>query len=486
MFHLFVRAVALACISLFFNNMYAAKTILKGHFIYETDSVVIVSYHPSPINCIDSRPERIVAKADKNRNFSITLNISKRESINLMCGESWLFFNKFISPGDSLYFEFDTAGTKISGRGEDAFAGMFEFDRLFLTKERIAEMQGTLGKLHDTEFAKYWSDFSDSSIACYERIFAGKYLNPALKAAIYNEMRYEAAVNIVNYGWRGKYAHEHIFEMPGFRKYLNKFLVNDPAALASSHYVEFVRNIVRYSAEPMGFRKPRTGNFNQSNERCRVYDSIAKTLFTGEVYDVALYSILQNETQILERLKGGKAFDTSFKKAQKCISLFAKGFHNKRYLHSINEKMTELSKPEQDAFNFTLNDFNSRPMKLSDFKGKVVYLDFWATNCPPCIKELAPMVELQKTFEGADVAFVSISFDNDIDAPRKMIEKFGIGGTHLIEKRGFASDCAKHYHVSGIPRYILIGKNGKIISNDVPRPGSHPESYINNALMRAD
>jgi len=129
---------------------------------------------------------------------------------------------------------------------------------------------------------------------------------------------------------------------------------------------------------------------------------------------------------------------------------------------------------------------------LSDLKGKYVYIDIWATWCGPCIKEIPSLKKVEKQFEDKNIEFVSISVDNGRgyknDATlaykgwQKMIADKALGGMQLLADNGFRSKFIQDYKINGIPRFILIDPEGKIINADAPRPSSPQLIEIFNTL----
>ena len=129
---------------------------------------------------------------------------------------------------------------------------------------------------------------------------------------------------------------------------------------------------------------------------------------------------------------------------------------------------------------------------LSDLKGKYVYIDIWATWCGPCIKEIPSLKKVEKQFEDKNIEFVSISVDegrgykNDAALAykgwQKMIVDKALGGTQLLADNGFRSKFIQDYKINGIPRFILLDPEGKIINADAPRPSNPQLVEIFNKL----
>jgi thiol-disulfide isomerase/thioredoxin len=139
------------------------------------------------------------------------------------------------------------------------------------------------------------------------------------------------------------------------------------------------------------------------------------------------------------------------------------------------------------ATEFRFPDNNDKEVALSDFKGKVVYIDVWATWCGPCKKEIPHLKTLEKEYHGnKDIVFLSISIDAQKDWKKwkDFIIKEDLKGIQLFAGDRAQKDLKTPYRIIGIPRFILIGKDGSIISSDAPRPSSSAIRPVLESLLK--
>ncbi len=127
---------------------------------------------------------------------------------------------------------------------------------------------------------------------------------------------------------------------------------------------------------------------------------------------------------------------------------------------------------------FNLVDRNGEVVELSSFRGKPVFLNFWATWCQPCMKKMKEMRSFQKSLEDRGVVFINISFDTKEQPWTGTIDRLGFGGIHVILKEGSDSEIAKEYNVRALPQIYLIDKNG----NFAPSPTDNEPETLRRTL----
>lgn len=140
----------------------------------------------------------------------------------------------------------------------------------------------------------------------------------------------------------------------------------------------------------------------------------------------------------------------------------------------------DMSLPGKMSPEFKAVDINGKEYTLADFRGKYVYIDMWATWCGPCKREMPYLKALEAEFEGAQIVFLGLSVDKDKQAWEKMVRSGELTGVQLY--LGTQSKFQEAYKIDGIPRFILIGKDGRIISNDMTRPSEAVTAQTLNNL----
>ncbi len=112
------------------------------------------------------------------------------------------------------------------------------------------------------------------------------------------------------------------------------------------------------------------------------------------------------------------------------------------------------------APSFELRTLDGKNISLSDYNGKPIFLNFWATWCKPCIKKMDQLQAFQKDLEKQGVVFIHVSFDRKEEIWKESVEKNKYAGIHVFLPEATDADISKSYNVRAIPQYYLIDKNG--------------------------
>ena len=136
------------------------------------------------------------------------------------------------------------------------------------------------------------------------------------------------------------------------------------------------------------------------------------------------------------------------------------------YAKVVGEAFRNAKKfaPGSPAPDFSLRDLQGNTVFLSDFRGKVVYLAFWASWCHACLQQTPYIKELKQQLNDQEVVILYVSVDKSDDAWRNTIAKKDMPGTHLRIPDGIDSDIAQQYNIGGVPLYFMIDQQGKFVS----------------------
>jgi thiol-disulfide isomerase/thioredoxin len=302
----------------------------------------------------------------------------------------------------------------------------------------------------------------DQSIATAQK---EKIFDADFKALIHSQAEYEVAIQLGSYeSYHGYLTDNEDFQVSELiSAQIDAIKLDNPAAIASSRYQGFVQNSIQQEAwnsiKDDDTRKNAPGAMTITS--LKIMD---QKIESKEVREIAMYQILKYAL-----------YDGLQESEMEAYDRFVTENQNESYLAQINESIEKWQKLDsgQEAPVFAYFDIQGKQVSLTDLKGKVVYIDVWATWCAPCKAEQPDLVKLEEHYaSNPAVAFVGVSIDEDKSAWETMVTKEGMKGYQLIADEAWNSGIVKDYLIRGIPRFILIDAEGKIIQASAPRPSS--------------
>jgi peroxiredoxin len=141
----------------------------------------------------------------------------------------------------------------------------------------------------------------------------------------------------------------------------------------------------------------------------------------------------------------------------------------------LGDRITVLKKSAigEPMIDFTQPDVNGKPVKLSDFKGKYVLLDFWASWCGPCRAENPNVLKAYNAYKDKNFTVVGVSLDDSGEKWHKAIEEDGMPWIQLSDLKGFRNEVAQQYGIQAIPSTFLLDPQGIIIAKNLRGEALH-------------
>jgi thiol-disulfide isomerase/thioredoxin len=210
-------------------------------------------------------------------------------------------------------------------------------------------------------------------------------------------------------------------------------------------------------------------------------DTAKKREFIDSMYTLA-YEQMPDKTAeyfIAQSLYGGVRYQ-SVERTHDLYGRFKKRWPNSEY-HTLLSKQIAIAErlaPGQPAPDIDITTAQGKHMKLSDLKGKVVYLGFWATWCRECVGEMITEKKTKEMLVNKPVEFVYVSLENDTTSSLRIARKYKIEGIFHFTEGSWQSEEAQQYGVQGMPAYFLIDKNGNIATPTPPTPMQSTELIV--------
>jgi thiol-disulfide isomerase/thioredoxin len=407
------------------------------------------------------------APIDPSGNFVLTAKIDRPGLYKIIADHSEI--NLFLIPG-----------AKVSLTGDIRNPNTFKFKGTnALENNYLVQYESLKSSSPDQDFTNFFSQNETNFINAVEQrtqAFLSDQqsyqkdngtFNDEFAELMMDELQYDGANLKLNY--------------PDFHDYLKP----DSALVMSDTYDSFLQNLEIDDESKLAIPAFQTFltlylTFKTTQEKtdsltpffAKKFNNIGIKFQNSKIKDLLYYLLMKDGLQ------------TSINDAAATINDFNKLEKNQKYLDEINTeyaKWTHLLKGKPSP-TWSYKDANGVKHSNTSYQGKVVYIDIWASWCGPCLRELPFIHTLEEQYKDK-VAFVSISIDASKDEWLDILQSKKLKGSQLIADADWHSSIVTDYRIDGIPRFIILAKDGTIYNANAPRPSSKEiRAELNAAL----
>lgn len=428
----------------------ATETVIKGQFHYQSNTLNQISIRQFSFLNASSL---FLAKTNVQPDSTFTLKFDLEEPVL-----AFIFNNMiFVTPGDSVNMDFYSARNfKVTGKN----AGNY----LFFTYIKNIELPRSQ---HYTDFQNYKSDLKShfNNIEAHLGDFSKNYdVSPDFVKYFLGETEYKYYCSLLEYSLRGREINKKELQDEIKSGALNS------GFFSSNYYIMFLNDYI---------------SFLNDNRRSTIADTqnwweiMNRTLAGKEKETLFFYKfcfLAKNEDRSYKPLIDSlyKAYNHTFTNPEFNIEIS----------ECYNGFVQNLDKIPKRVLSSILNTENGTKNSIHDVldihKGKLIYIDMWATWCGPCLKDMPESARLKEHFKDRNIAFLYLSIDENKERWKELIseDKYkNLSGSYLLEN-GLKSQWVQYFKINNIPRYILLDENREIISSNAPGPSMHEAKLL--------
>lgn len=418
----------------------------QSHYAVKTDQTALNEYAGTTIT---------QGQSDKNGKLKTTLDIKSEAPVYLFIGSK--FFILWLKPNSILQI-------REEGEGNYKFSGESEAENNVMLKTGIMRpytVQANKGLLifNSNQHLSYIDSIEDARLTLMNQYIN----NNTLSKAFINYCKME----IVSFSCFNKNQYPLLLktlnkindkEIPGnYFEFWNNFTLADDSTLSGS-YQDALQNYIEFRTID-GTKHLQPGTENAWKEIFKMSDSLLTQFpLTLQKQKTAYLLVLLKYFNLTELTAAEiKSYKKQFP-ASPSLPLIENAW---------NKKITAVS----GTPSFALYSNDDKWIDIKDFRGKVVYIDFWGSWCKACLLNMPAASALKQKLAGKDVIFLYINFFDSKEKWINAIQANKIDGIHLKAEKQDESYFNSLFNINqGFPRYALIDKEGKLVTIAAPPP----------------
>ena len=447
--NLFILLILAVC-----SGCQPGQTVLQGH---------IENYHGEVVRiCPEGKAEqRDTLKVDSLGNFIFTPKTGENLIYEISVKDHQPWVPVYVAQGDEVKI---TLSLQKDKRIETTFAGNRLAENAYLWAH--CEAKNTrfwnIPELKNASFQEFRTRIDDMRQGLQKML--DKVKDTALQEKLEVKQHLMLQEHLLNYAWlRGDR------QMPdtGYTTFVTSIDLNDPRQ-ADERTIE---NVIGWymNQQPMD---------EKGNYLIAYLEMLERKVSNQEVIDRQATRLVTAQF----RHFAGNLDDV--------MSVYNQMCRDDSLRHTVNDEYKEYMRafgnllPGKPAPDFEITDTAGKKCRLSDLRGKYLYIDIWATWCAPCREEIPHMARLHEHFaKDKRIALVSISVDSNVKTWKQFIEREKPAWAQYVVDRKTNAFLDKEYRIYGIPHFMLIDPEGRFVKYTFCRP-SDPEcaSLIENCM----
>lgn len=486
----------LACSTLFSCSTPKAEFGVEGNVII-CGKMLNVDKHPDKQtlslinrNIID-RDSKFTAVIEENGDFRFEFPSAFTHDVYVIYGA---FITLVCSPGDSLYLEIDADiqdDRENRSPNGDYFVKFPDTD-IGRTNHLIAKFRDSLPRekyiyqnANDAEREKTADEYKAFILQREKeyRAYLLEFTTENKTTSLFDrwaddQLKYETWSDLLRYRWTYPYHNkldQDSFELPEeYFSFLEDYDMDDKDLFSFGHS-QFLHEFSMYAGQNPKDSLTKVRELHKNKERDAAYKLMFEMIrnnadgFTQDLFITKRY---------LSTLKGQNPeafeaiYDSTFTNDEYFLSVVNSGYEDlKNYLSNQNTGEAVLASLSTSITSELIASIGEK------YKNKVIYIDFWAPWCGPCMAEMPHSKEMQKHYKNDDVVFLFLGCSCKEDSWKATIANKNLTGEHILLTDDQYHVLQSQLGISGIPHYTLIDKKGNIVSKKAFRP-SNKEKFI--------
>lgn len=474
-------------------QMTSKPVFITGKVLNQTSEYNTVTVYVNELLSGEQLP--YVSLVDNFGNFQTKFNLYYPQDILVRYGDN--SFPIIIHPSDSIHILFDA--NKISDK--DQLAKSIQFTGSKSDNESLIAFYAIISKIFIPweQYCQYEKEYNSDkftalldSLRSLKKEAANEFIRQGVSKELENWIKKE--VDFDYYNWLALYPYDHA----GFNK-LDEYTIV-PSSFYDFMNIELSLSDLSNSKSIIFIGRYQRRISSLMIDDGKLFKPDGRWTYKGNANDAIIKIILKytSDSLLREMLIARQLYYTldrrEIKDFEKHYALFEKTVTQPFLREPLINKYIETKKHFENAQpreNTLLKLTKNTPANelitkiLDDHKGKIIYLDIWATWCSPCRREMPFSKQLMQTLNNDKVAFVYLCIDSEEDKWKAIISELNISGSHYLATPDQSRFLYQLFEMNGVPQYVLLDTKGNVIEKGIQlRPSeSLIKTKIDKLLM---